>query len=316
MPGLRRLTGRRIWVCGHRGMVGSVIVRRLEEAGAQVLVTPRDAVDLRRQEAVERFVHDHRPEEIVLAAATVGGIAANLARPVEFLQDNLLIAANVMAAAHRHDVERLLYVASSAVYPRDAPQPSGEDALLTGPLEPTHEGYAIAKIAGIKLAQSYHRQYGRAYFSVLPTNLYGRGDNFDPQTSHVIPALIRKAHTAKREGNDHITIWGSGQARREFLHADDCAGACIHLLRSNVDAPMFNLGSGEELTILELTQLVCRVVGFTGEIRTDPSKPSGPDRKLLDCSRLRATGWAPQVSLADGLASTYASFLERSAGNS
>lgn len=297
-------------------MVGSAILRQLSATGAQILGVPHEQLDLRHQNAVEAFVREHRPDDIVLAAATVGGIAANQARPADFLQDNLLIATHVMAAAHAHNVERLLYVASSAVYPRDAPQPMPEEALLTGPLEPTHEGYAIAKIAGIKLAESYRRQHGRDYFSVLPTNLYGRGDNFNPETSHVIPALIRKAHTAKLAGDAHITIWGSGQARREFLHADDCAAACVQLLlESAVDAPMFNLGSGEETTILELTQLVCDAVGFQGEIRTDPSQPSGPDRKRLDCRRLLATGWAPTIALKDGLASTYASFLERSAGN-
>ena len=286
-------------------------MRRLGDENVEVVSASRDALDLRCADHVRSFAQTHRPDVVFLAAAKVGGISANQADPVGFLHDNLLIAANVMAAAHAVGTSRLLYVASSAVYSPLARQPMREGEVPTGPLEPTHEGYAVAKIAGLTLAKAYRAQYGLDYFSVLPTNLYGTTGNIDLQTSHVIPALIRKAHEAKVAGEDHITIWGAGTACREFLHADDCAAACVHLMDATIEYDLYNLGSDEEVTILELTKLVCEAVGFNGEIRTDPSKPEGPARKRLDSGRLRATGWMPRVSLRDGLKAAYASFLEK-----
>lgn len=300
------LSGKRIWVAGHRGMVGGAVVRRLANESCEILTAGRDVVDLADQAAVRTWISRERPDAIVLAAAKVGGILANDSYPVDFLYENLMIEANIIEAAHRADVNRLLFLGSSCIYPKFAPQPITEDALLTGPLEPTNEWYAVAKIAGIKLAQAYRRQYGRDYISAMPTNLYGPGDNFDLQSSHVLPALIRKAHEAKLAGAENITIWGTGTPRREFLHVDDCADACIFLLESYSDAQHVNVGSGSDISILELTRLVCDAVGFSGDIVTDISKPDGTPRKLMSADKLRGMGWAPNIDLREGIASTYA----------
>lgn len=304
------LAGKTVWVAGHRGMVGSAVVRRLESEGCEVITAGRDVVDLRRQAEVEAFLSDARPDAIVMAAAKVGGILANDSFPAEFLYENLMIEANIIHAAHKADVERFLFLGSSCIYPKFAPQPITEDALLTGPLEPTNEWYAIAKIAGIKLAQAYRKQYGRDYISAMPTNLYGPGDNFDLNSSHVMPALIRKAHEAKLSGADTITVWGTGSPRREFLHADDCADALVFLLKSYSGAEHVNVGSGEDLTILELTRLVCDVVGFRGKIVHDLGKPDGTPRKLMSADKLRGMGWSPSIPLEQGVEETYRWFLD------
>lgn len=299
------LNGKRVWVAGHRGMVGGATVRRLASEGCEVITAGRETVDLKRQAEVEAFLKDARPDAIVMAAAKVGGILANDTRPAEFLYDNIMIEANIIAAAHENDVQKFLFLGSSCIYPKFAPQPIPEDSLLTGPLEPTNEWYAIAKIAGIKLAQAYRKQYGRDYISAMPTNLYGPGDNFDLNSSHVMPAIIRKAHEAKINGAPSITVWGTGTPRREFLHADDCADALVFLLKNYSDHEHVNVGSGEDVTILELTQSVCEVVGFSGEIIHDLSKPDGTPRKLMSADKLRGMGWAPKVALEEGIKTTY-----------
>jgi len=302
------LAGKRIWVAGHKGMVGSAVVRRLRDEDAEVLTVDRREVDLARQAAVEAWIAQARPDAVVLAAAKVGGILANDAHPADFLYQNLVIETNIVEGAHRAGVDRLVFLGSSCIYPKFAEQPIREDALLTGPLEPTNEWYAVAKIAGIKLCQAYRRQYGRDYVSAMPTNLYGPGDNFDLQSSHVIPALIRKAHEAKHAGAEALTIWGSGAPRREFLHVDDCADAIVMLLRRYSGDEHVNVGSGEDLSILELAQTIAKVAGFKGRIETDPSKPDGTPRKLMSADKLKSMGWRPRVPLAEGLASTYAWF--------
>jgi GDP-L-fucose synthase len=307
------LANKRVWVAGHRGMVGSAVVRRLEGEGCEVITAGRDTVDLKRQAEVEAFLARTRPDAIVMAAAKVGGILANDTYPADFLYDNLMIEANLIEAAHRNDVDRFLFLGSSCIYPKLAPQPIPEDALLTGPLEPTNEWYAVAKIAGIKLAQAYRRQHGRDYISAMPTNLYGPGDNFDLSSSHVMPALIRKAHEARQRNAKSITVWGTGTPRREFLHADDCADALVFLLKTYSGHDHVNVGSGEDVTILELTQMVCRVVGFEGEIIHDLTKPDGTPRKLMSADRLRGMGWSPKISLEAGLRSTYEWFLSNEA---
>ena len=307
---MQDLTGKRIFVAGHKGMVGSAVVRRLAREGCEVIIAHREQVDLLRQDQVERFMADARPDAVVMAAARVGGILANDTYPAEFLYNNLMIEANVTAAAHAAGVNRMLFLGSSCIYPKFADQPIDEEALLTGPLEPTNEWYAVAKIAGIKLVQAYRRQYGRDYISAMPTNLYGPGDNFDLNTSHVLPALIRKVHEAKFRGDRAITIWGTGTPRREFLHADDCADALVFLLKSYSGELHINVGSGTDVTILELAQLICRIVGFTGAIEHDLSKPDGTPRKLMSAARLSAMGWTPSISLEDGIAATYQWFLE------
>ncbi|MBY8820798.1 GDP-L-fucose synthase [Sphingomonas colocasiae] len=303
------MSGKRVWVAGHRGMVGSAVVYRLGREGCDILTAGRDMLDLVDQRSVREWIARERPDAIVLAAARVGGILANDTYPVDFLYDNLMIEANIIEAAHRADVNRLLFLGSSCIYPKFAPQPIPEDALLTGPLEPTNEWYAIAKIAGIKLAQAYRRQYGRDYISAMPTNLYGPGDNFDLQSSHVLPALIRKAHEAKLTGTSEIGIWGTGTPRREFLHVDDCADACTFLLKNYSNAEHVNVGSGEDVTILELARLVCDAIGFTGGIATDPGKPDGTPRKLMSADKLRGLGWTPSIGLREGIAATYDWFL-------
>lgn len=304
------LSGKRVWVAGHRGMVGGAIVRRLERESCKTITAGREIVDLRRQASVEAFVADARPDAIVIAAARVGGIWANDTYPADFLYDNLMIEANIINAAHHNDVGRLLFLGSSCIYPRMAPQPIREDALLTGALEPTNEWYAIAKIAGIKLAQAYRKQHGRDYISAMPTNLYGPGDNYDLNASHVMPALIRKAHEAKEAGAKEITVWGTGKPLREFLHADDCADALTFLLKHYSGYDHVNVGSGSEISILDLTKLVCRVVGFKGQIVHDLSKPDGTPRKLMDSEKLRSMGWAPGITLEDGIEDAYQSFLK------
>tara|TARA_R110002020_G_scaffold3766_14_gene16613 strand:+ start:2213 stop:3166 length:954 start_codon:yes stop_codon:yes gene_type:complete len=304
------LAGKKVWVAGHRGMVGSALVRRLASEECEVITAGRDRVDLKRQSQVEDFLAETRPDAIIMAAAKVGGILANDTRPAEFLYDNLIIEANITEAAHQAGVDRMLFLGSSCIYPKMAPQPIQESALLTGPLEPTNEWYAIAKIAGIKLAQAYRKQYGRDYISAMPTNLYGTGDNFDLTSSHVLPALIRKTHEAKLAGSDTVTIWGSGTPRREFLHADDCADALIFLLQTYSGHEHVNVGSGEDISILDLALLVSSVVGYQGEIVRDTTKPDGTPRKLMDASAIRSLGWSPRIGLEQGIADTYAWFLQ------
>jgi len=299
------LTGKRVWVAGHRGMVGSAIVRRLAAEDCEILTATRSELDLKNPAAVRAFVGDQKPDAIFMAAAKVGGILANDTYPADFLYDNLMIAANVTEAAYRGGVAKMLFLGSSCIYPKEAPQPIPESALLAGPLETTNEWYAIAKIAGIKLAQAYRKQHGCDFISAMPTNLYGPGDNFDLNTSHVLPALIRKAHEAKMAGADHITVWGSGAPRREFLHADDCAEACVFLMQRYSGQEHVNVGSGEDITILDLARLVCEVVGFEGEICTDLSKPDGTMRKLMSGEKLKAMGWTPRVGLRAGIERVY-----------
>jgi len=308
-----RLSGKRVWVAGHRGMVGSALVRRLQREGCDLLTASRAELDLTRQADVERWVASHRPQAVFMAAAKVGGIAANAAYPKDFLVENLMIAANVTDACFQAGTEKLLFLGSSCIYPKFAPQPITEDALLTGPLEPTNEWYAIAKIAGIKLAQAYRRQHGADFISAMPTNLYGPGDNFDLQTSHVLPALLRKAHEAKLRGDPTMTVWGTGTPRREFLHADDCADALVFLMQRYSGEAHVNVGSGEDIAIAELARLVCAVVGFEGELLFDASKPDGTPRKLMSAAVLQDLGWRPRIALRDGVEAVYRWFLQNHA---
>jgi len=304
------LAGKRIFVAGHRGMVGSAIVRRLASEQCDVLTAGRDMLDLSDQAAVRNWVLHERPDAIFLAAAKVGGILANDNFPADFLYDNLIIASNVIEAAHRADVAKLLFLGSSCIYPKLAPQPIHEDALLTGPLEPTNEWYAVAKIAGIKLCQAYRRQHGRDFISAMPTNLYGPGDNFDLQSSHVLPALIRKAHEAKLARADSIQIWGTGSPRREFLYSEDCADACVFLMKTYSGESHVNVGSGEDIPIIDLARLVCDVVGFDGQIAKDESKPDGTPRKLMSSDLLAGMGWRPRTPLREGIGKAYQAFLD------
>ena len=292
-------------------MVGAAIVRRLASESCEIITADRSAVDLTRQEAVERWMADVRPQAIFLAAAKVGGILANSSFPATFLYDNLMIEANVIHAAWRTGVEKFLFLGSSCIYPKHAPQPIPEEALLGGPLEPTNEAYAVAKIAGIKLCQAYRYQYGCNFVSAMPTNLYGPGDNFDLETSHVLPSLIRKAHEAKMRGGKDLMIWGTGTSRREFLHVDDCADALVHIMRLYSGSEHINVGSGEDVTINDLARLVAEVVGFKGEIVRDLSKPDGTPRKLMSGDRLRALGWGPRIGLREGIADVYRAFLAK-----
>ncbi len=304
------LAGRRIWVAGHRGMVGSALVRRLARDGHAVLAPDRGALDLTRQQQVEDWVDANRPDVVVVAAARVGGIAANAARPVDFLHDNLMIEANVMAAAAKTGVAKLLFLGSSCIYPRLAQQPMAEAALLTGPLEPSNQWYAIAKIAGILLAQAYRQQHGLDFISAMPTNLYGPGDNYDLESSHVIPALMRKAIEARDSGAESMTVWGSGAPLREFMHVDDLADALVFLLENYSAVEHINVGTGSEVSIAEVARLIGDVVGFTGALAFDASRPDGTPRKLMDSGKLLAMGWAPRIALHDGLADAYAHFAE------
>jgi GDP-L-fucose synthase len=304
------LEGKRVWVAGDRGMVGSAIVRRLANEGCEIIVADRRELDLSRQADVEAWVAGNRPEVIFLAAAKVGGILANDSFPADFLHDNLVIETNIVGAAYQAGVSKMLMLGSSCIYPRLARQPMTEDALLTGPLEPTNQWYAIAKIAGLKLAEAYRRQFGSDYIAAMPTNLYGPGDNFDLATSHVLPALLRKIHAAKAEGEKEVVIWGTGAPFREFLHVDDCADALVFLMRHYSDPMHVNVGSGEEITILALAELVAEVVGFKGAITRDLSKPDGTPRKLMDGSRLRSLGWTPKIGIREGIETTYRWFLD------
>ena len=302
------LSGKRIFVAGHNGMVGSALVRRLERDRRAVVTAQRSELDLTNQAAVDAWMAASRPDVVIIAAARVGGIAANAARPVDFLLDNLLIETNLMRAAVATGVAKLLFLGSSCIYPRDADQPMREDALLTGPLEPTNQWYAIAKIAGIRLAQAYRQQHGLDFISAMPTNLYGPGDNYDLESSHVIPALIRKAVAARDAGDAAMTVWGSGTPLREFMHADDLADALVFVLEHYSDADHINIGTGEEVTIAALAQAVADTVGFTGELVFDATRPDGTPRKLMDSSRLHALGWRSKIGLREGLADAYAHF--------
>ncbi len=304
------LAKRRIFVAGHRGMVGGAIVRRLERQNCEVLTATRAEVDLLEQAAVTDFLENIRPDAVVIAAAKVGGILANDSFPADFLYENLMIAANLVHASHCADVNRLLFLGSSCIYPKWADQPIREDALLTGSLEPTNEWYAIAKIAGIKLCQAYRRQYDRDYISAMPTNLYGPGDNFDLNSSHVLPALMRKAHEAKLAKSEKMILWGSGTPRREFLYADDCADACVFLLEHYSEGMHINVGSGTDVTIVELAEKIRDAVGFEGGLEFDTSRPDGTMRKLMDNQRLLGLGWSPSVSLDSGIQQTYDWFLK------
>ncbi len=307
------LRGRRVWVAGHRGMVGSALTRRLAREGCEVLTADRERLDLRRQAETERWVAEARADAIFLAAARVGGILANASYPADFLYDNLMIQTNILEAARGAGTGKVMVIGSSCVYPKHAPQPIAEDALLSGPLEPTNEAYAVAKIAGLKLAQAYRRQHGCDFIAAMPANLYGPGDNFDLATSHALPALIRKAHEAKERGADHLTIWGTGTARREFLHVDDCADALVFLMQGYSGEGHVNIGSGEDLTILELAELICEVVGFEGRIERDTTKPDGMPRRLVSGERLRSLGWTPSIKLKEGIERTYRWYLEQGA---
>lgn len=302
------LAGKRVFVAGHRGMVGSALVRRLASENCETLTAPRET-DLREQKAVREWFAANRPDVVILAAAKVGGIQANDTFPAQFLYDNLMIEANVIDAAATVGTEKLLFLGSSCIYPRLAPQPITESSLLAGPLEPTNEAYAIAKIAGIKLCQAYRHQYGCDFISAMPTNLYGPGDNYHPDNSHVLPALIRKAHEAKIAGTNTIMIWGTGTPRREFLHVDDLADACVFLLKHYSGAEHVNVGYGSDIDIAELARLVCRIVGFEGQIETDLSKPDGTPRKILDSTRLQIAGWQPKITLKTGITTVYREFL-------
>ncbi|MFA6157334.1 GDP-L-fucose synthase family protein [Mesorhizobium sp.] len=303
------LRGKRVFVAGHRGMVGSAIVRGLAGEDCDIVTVSRDELDLLDQAGVRRFMADRRPDAVVMAAAKVGGILANDSFPVDFLQDNLIMQTNVIDSAFRAEVGKLLFLGSSCIYPKLAAQPIPEDALLTGPLEPTNEWYAIAKIAGLKLCQAYRRQHGVDYISAMPSNLYGPGDNFDLNSSHVIPALMRKAHEARSAGRKSLEVWGSGKPMREFLHVDDAADALIFLLKTYSSDSHINVGTGEDITIAELARTIVSVVGGDTGIRFDPTKPDGTPRKRMDVSRLFATGWRPRYSLRSGLEQTYEWFV-------
>ena len=307
---LYSLSGKRVWVAGHRGMVGSALLRRLARENCSILTVDRAAADLRRQTDVEAFVRDNRPQAVFLAAARVGGIVANDRHPATFLYDNLMIAGNVIESARRYGVEKLLNLGSTCVYPKFAPQPIPEDALLTGPLEPTNQWYAVAKIAAIKLCDAYRRQHGCDFISAMPTNLYGPNDNFDLEASHVIPALIAKMAQAQDEGSKEVVLWGTGSPRREFLHVDDCADALVHLMMHFSGEGPVNVGTGEDVTIRELAELISGIVGFKGRLAFDPSRPDGTPRKLADVAHLQELGWTARIPLAEGLTQTYRWFRE------
>ena len=303
------LRGKRVFVAGHRGMVGAALVRRLSSEGVELLTVPRSEVDLRDQAQVADWFARKRPQAVFLAAAKVGGIVANNTLRAEFIYDNLILATNVIHAAHQNGVEKLMFLGSSCIYPRLAAQPLREDSMLTGPLEETNEPYAIAKIAGIKLVEAYRSQYGSDFINVMPTNLYGPGDNYHPEYSHVVAALIRRFHEAKVSGSPNVVVWGTGTPRREFLYVDDLAGACIHLMKSYSSDELVNIGTGEDVTIAEFARVVAGVVGYTGTIGYDPSRPDGTPQKLLDVSRLAKLGWKASTSLKDGLKLAYQAYL-------
>jgi GDP-L-fucose synthase len=301
---------KKLFIAGHRGMVGAALVREAEQLGGfEILTATRSQLDLCDQAAVFAYLAANRPDIVIIAAAKVGGIHANSTYPADFIYENLAIASNLVEGSRRADVPRVLFLGSSCIYPKMAPQPMPEECLLTSPLEVTNEAYAIAKIAGLKLCQHYRAQHGILYHSAMPTNLYGPGDNYHPENSHVIPALIRRFHEAKERGDASVTIWGTGTPRREFLHVHDLASACFHLLSLDSPPDWVNVGVGDDVTIFELASLVAETIGFTGEILTDPTKPDGTPRKLLDISKIRATGWQPVVGFKDGLAAAYQDFL-------
>jgi GDP-L-fucose synthase len=306
------LRGKTVFVAGHRGMVGSALVRRLAQEDVKLLTLTRSEVDLRDQAAVNKWFAAKRPQAVFLAAATVGGIVANNTLRAEFIYDNLAIAANVIHAAHVNATEKLMFFGSSCIYPRMAPQPLREDSMLTGTLEPTNEPYAIAKIAGIKMVEAYRSQYGSNFISVMPTNLYGRGDNYHPEYSHVVAALIRRFHEAKVSGAKDVAVWGTGRPRREFLYVDDLADACIHLMKTYSEHELVNIGTGEDITIAEFARVVAATVGYTGEISFDTSRPDGTPRKWLDVSRLAKLGWRASTSLEDGIKLAYRAYLSES----
>jgi len=303
------LKGKRVFVAGHRGMVGGALVRRLASEGVELLAVPRTEVDLRNQAAVFDWFAKKRPQAVFLAAAKVGGIVANNTLRAEFIYDNLILAANVIHAAHVNGVEKLMFLGSSCIYPKLAPQPLREDSILTGPLEETNEPYAIAKIAGIKLVEAYRSQYGSDFINVMPTNLYGPGDNYHPEYSHVVAALIRRFHEAKVSGSSEVVVWGTGTPRREFLYVDDLADACIHLMKTYSSDELVNIGTGKDITIAEFARVVAEVVGYRGAISYDPARPDGTPQKLLDVSRLAKLGWRARTSLADGLKLAYQAYL-------
>src|SRR5215218_6879449 len=302
------LKGKTVFVAGHRGMVGAALARRLAQEDVELLTSTRSEVDLRDQAAVNKWFAAKRPQAVFLAAATVGGIVANNTLRAEFIYDNLAIAANVIHAAHVNATEKLMFFGSSCIYPRLAPQPMREDSMLTGVLEPTNEPYAIAKIAGIKMVEAYRSQYGANFISVMPTNLYGRGDNYHPEYSHVVAALIRRFHEAKVSGTKEVAVWGTGTPRREFLYVDDLADACIHLMKTYSDQELVNIGTGEDITIAEFARVVAATVGYTGAISFDTSRPDGTPRKLLDVSRLAKLGWRASTSLEQGLKLAYQAY--------
>lgn len=303
------MTGKRVFVAGHRGMVGNAVVRRFAGEPVDVVTAGRSELDLRDQAGVNAWFASNRFDVLILAAATVGGILANSTRPADFIYDNLMIETNLFEAAHRNGVERIVFLGSSCIYPKHAAQPMSEDALLTGPLEPTNQWYAIAKIAGIKLAQAYRQQYGHRYISVMPTNLYGIGDNFNLEGAHVLPALMRKAHEAKLAGAEELEVWGTGRVRREFLFVDDLADALWFLSEHYDDSEPINVGVGEDVTIADIAKMISEVVGFEGRLRFDPTKPDGTPRKLLDVGKLKTLGWSAKTPLREGLQSTYEWFL-------
>jgi GDP-L-fucose synthase len=299
------IAGKSIFVAGDQGLVGRAVVRRLIREDAKLVAASRSELDLRDQAATKAFLKEMSPDIVIVAAATVGGILANSTYPVDFLNDNLLIESNLISGAHECGIDRLLFLGSSCIYPREAPQPMREDALLTGPLEPTNQWYAIAKIAGIMLCRAYRAQYGRSYIAAMPTNLYGPGDSFDLNASHVIPALMRKIDTATRKGRPTVEIWGTGTPLREFMHVDDLADALIFLLKAYDDEEHINVGSGQEITIAELAELLTEVIGYKGKLVFETSRPDGPPRKALDCTRLASLGWKPRYDLRSGLTQTY-----------
>jgi len=303
------LEGKKVWVAGAGGMVGSAIIRRLAaENPAEILSVPSSVLDLRDQSATQIWVNENKPDAVFMAAAKVGGIHANNTYPAQFLYDNLMMASNVIEASYRAGVEKLLFLGSSCIYPKMAPQPISENSLMTGPLEPTNAPYAMAKIAGVYLCETYRREYGADFISAMPTNLYGPGDNYHAENSHVIPALIRRAHEAKMSGAKSLSVWGSGTPRREFLNADDCADALIHVMKNYSDGETINIGSGTDMTITELARTICEVVGFNGKLVFDTSKPDGTPRKLMSGAKLQSMNWTPKIGLREGLVAAYADF--------